>query len=188
GLAVLADPAQLESFGKAAMTGGIFHIINHALYKSLLFLTAGAVFYKLGTRDMNRMGGIASKMPVTTVLFLIGALAIAGMPPFNGFASKLLIYTSVFKFSPALSIIAMVVSILTLASFMKVLYAAFLRPAAAGVKLKGEAPPLMLAGMIFLALLIVIIGLFPGYVIDNLVQPATQALINHAGYVGAVLP
>ncbi|RLF49325.1 MAG: NADH:ubiquinone oxidoreductase, partial [Thermoplasmata archaeon] len=115
GIAVLGNADALNAYGIKAMEGGIFHIINHAMYKGLLFLTSGAMFYVTGTRDLNKMGGLAHKMPLTTIFFMIGALAIAGIPPFNGYASKVLIYESVYKFNPILAIIAMVVSVLTLA-------------------------------------------------------------------------
>ncbi|MGD9611326.1 MAG: proton-conducting transporter membrane subunit, partial [Kiritimatiellia bacterium] len=95
GLAVLGNPEALKAYGRTAMAGGLFHIINHAMYKGLLFLTAGAVFYRAGTRNLNKLGGLGHDMPWTMVFFMIGALAIAGVPPFNGFASKLLIYESV---------------------------------------------------------------------------------------------
>jgi multicomponent Na+:H+ antiporter subunit D len=188
GLVVLADPEALAGFGIGAINGGIFHIVNHAIYKSLLFLAAGAIFYRLGTRNLDEMGGLASRMPWTTVLFAIGALAIAGVPPFNGFSSKLMIYISVFKFSPILSIIAIVVSVLTLALFMKVIYVGFLRPAKHSKKDVKEVPALMLVAMVLLGVLVVVIGLFPGLFVDNFIQPATQALIDQAGYVGAVIP
>lgn len=187
GLAVLSNPGALNSYGIDAMNGGIFHIINHALYKGLLFLTAGAIFYSTGKQNMNEMGGLAKKMPLTAVLFVVGALAIAGMPPFNGFASKFLLYESVFKFNPLLSIIAMVVSILTLASFMKVFYSAFLRSSKIEPNIR-EVPRPMLIGMMLLGALIIIIGLFPGYVVEHFIQPATSALLNQAAYQGAVLP
>jgi multicomponent Na+:H+ antiporter subunit D len=188
GLAVLADPEALASFGLGAINGGVFHIVNHALYKSLLFLAAGAIFYRLGTRNMDEMGGLASRMPWTTVLFVVGALAIAGLPPFNGFASKLMIYISVFKFNPLLSIIAIVVSILTLALFMKVFYVVFLRPVKSAGKGVKEVPKSMLAVMVLLGVLVVVLGLFPGLFVDNFIQPATNALIDQIGYVGAVIP
>jgi multicomponent Na+:H+ antiporter subunit D len=194
GLAVLGNPEALDAFGISAISGGLFHIVNHALYKGLLFLAAGAIFYCIGTRDMDSMGGLAKKMPLTAVMFLVGSLAIAGIPPFNGFASKLMIYISVFKFSPLLAILAIVVSVLTLALFMKAFYLAFLRvPQASKKKMvaetaSGKVPKLMIAGMLVLAVLVVLLGLFPGMFVENLVQPAAEALVSQTGYVGAVIP
>lgn len=187
GLAVLGNQSLLDAFGYVAMEGGIFHIINHAMYKGLLFLTAGAIFYRIGTRNLNRMGGLGHNMKYTMVFFVIGALAIAGIPPFNGFASKLMIYESVFMFNPILSIIAMVVSILTLASFVKVFHSIFMGPRLPEYADVKEAPAPMLIGMGILAAVVVLFGLFPGVVVDHLIEPAAQALVNQGAYISAVM-
>jgi len=187
GLAVLGNPEALNTYGITAMIGGIFHIMNHALYKGLLFLTAGAMFYVTGTRDLNKMGGLAHKMKFTTVFFIIGALSIAGIPPFNGFASKILIYESVYQFSPILSIIAMVVSILTLASFAKAYNSAFMGPELPQYKNVREVPKAMIAGMAVLATVIVFFSLCPGLIIDWLVEPAANALVNQGSYINAIM-
>ncbi|MEM2124594.1 MAG: proton-conducting transporter membrane subunit [Methanolinea sp.] len=187
GLAVLGNRPFLEAFGYMAMEGGIFHIINHAMYKGLLFLTAGAIFYRVGTYDLNRMGGLGHSMKWTMVFFIIGALAIAGIPPFNGFASKLMIYESVFAFNPALSVIAMVVSILTLASFVKVFHSIFMGPVLPEYRDVEEVPLPMLAGMGILALVVMLFGLFPSLVVDTLVAPAAHALADRGMYIAAVL-
>ncbi|MFW6148580.1 MAG: proton-conducting transporter membrane subunit [Atribacterota bacterium] len=187
GLAVLANPAALENYGIKAMEGGIFHIINHAMYKGLLFLTAGALFYRTGTRDLNKMGGLANNMLYTTILFIIGAAAIAGIPPFNGFASKLIIYESVYQFNPLLSIIAMLVSILTLASFVKVFHSAFLGPKLEQYKQVQEVPKSMLFAMVALAFIVVLFGLFPDVIIEHIVHPAVMALVNQTNYTATIL-
>ena len=183
GLYLLAKP-EFSSYGIKAMEGGIFHIINHAMYKGLLFLTAGAVYYRLKTRNLNEMGGLGHTMPYTAIFFIIGALAIAGIPPFNGFASKLLIYEAAYKVSPILSIIAMLVSILTLASFVKVFHSAFMGPKIHNVE---EAPKSMLVGMAVLTFVIIFFGLFPGWVVNHIVHPAAQALADQASYIQAVM-
>ena len=187
GLAVLGNADALAQYGRTAMAGGLFHIINHAMYKGLLFLTAGAVFYRAGTRNLNKLGGLGHDMPWTMVFFMIGALAIAGVPPFNGFASKLLIYESVFRFSPFLSIVAMIVSILTLASFVKVFHSMFLGPRRAEFAAVREVPAPMLAGMALLAVFVVAAGLAPQPFVDHLIRPAVDALVDRAGYIAAIL-
>ena len=130
GIAVYMEQggAAFTDYGRMAMSGGIFHIMNHAFYKGLLFLTSGVLIMRFGTRNLDRMIGLAHRDTFTTLCFIVGAMAIAGIPPFNGFASKILIYESVYRFSPMLSIIAMFVSVLTLGSFIKVFYSAFLGP------------------------------------------------------------
>jgi len=185
GLYLLGNP-DFSTHGMAAMEGGIFHIFNHALYKGLLFLTAGAIFYKTKTRNLNEIRGLAHSMKFTTIFFLIGAFSIAGIPPFNGFASKLLIYESVYRVNPILSIIAMLVSILTLASFMKVFHSAFMGPPMKDVE-KGEVPKSMLFGMIVLAAGIILFSIIPGWVVGHIVHPAAQSLANQAAYIQAVM-
>lgn len=187
GLAVLGNQQLLDTYGVIAMEGGIFHIINHAMYKGLLFLTAGAIFYRTGTRNLNQLGGLGHSMKWTMLFFIIGALAIAGIPPFNGFASKLMIYESVFLFNPLLAIIAMVVSILTLASFVKVFHSIFMGPRLPEYADVGEAPAPMLIGMALLSLLVILFGIFPQEVVDILITPAADALINQGGYIASVL-
>jgi len=187
GLAVLNQPEAFAAFGLTAMTGGIFHIINHAMYKGLLFLTAGAVFYRTGKNDLDEMGGLAHNMKWTAIFFIIGAAAIAGIPPFNGFASKLLIYESVYRFNPLLAIIAMVVSILTLASFVKVFQSAFLGPQQAAFAEVKEVPAAMTIGMGILAVIVIAFGLFPDTIVHTLVNPAVQALVARSAYIGQII-
>ena len=187
GLATLSNASMFQSMGMTALTGGIFHIMNHALYKGLLFLTAGVIMFRCGTRNLNKLGGLGHNMKWTMVFFMIGALAIAGIPPFNGFASKLLIYESTFLFNPVLSVIAMVVSILTLASFVKVFHSMFMGPALPEYAEVKEAPRPMLIGMGILAVLVILFGIFPQQVIDFMVTPAATALVNYHGYIATVL-
>jgi multicomponent Na+:H+ antiporter subunit D len=187
GLAVLRIPDAFSAFGFDAMQGGLFHLINNALYKGLLFLTAGAVFYATGKDDLDQMGGLAHNMKLTTVFFIIGAAAIAGIPPFNGFASKLMLYQSVFAFNPLLAIIAMVVSVMTLASFVKVFQGAFLGPKVPAFEKAKEVPTSMLVGMGILAVMIIVFGLFPNLILDTLIGPAVHALVDRAGYIGIII-
>ncbi|MCK5772650.1 MAG: NADH:ubiquinone oxidoreductase [Thermoplasmata archaeon] len=179
GMAVYATGG-FDEFGRTAMTGGIFHIFNHAMYKGLLFLTAGAIIYKAGTRDLNKMGGLGRDMKLTALFFIIGALAISGIPPMNGFASKFLIYESVFKFNPIIGAIAMLVSLLTLASFVKVFYSAFMGPRMKEMA-RGEVPAPMLMGMAVLAGIILVFSMAPSLVVRSLVDPAVNALTGDGG-------
>jgi len=187
GLAVLNRPEALTTYGIAAMDGGIFHIINNALYKGLLFLTAGALFYRTGTRDLNRMGGLAHKMKWTTIFYIIGALSISGIPPSNGFASKLLIYESTYQLNPILAIVAMITSILTLASFTKAFYSAFMGAELPKYQDVKEVPKSMIVGMAILAAGIIFFSFFPGLVVDWLAHPATDALVNQGAYINGIM-
>jgi formate hydrogenlyase subunit 3/multisubunit Na+/H+ antiporter MnhD subunit len=120
-----------------AVAGGIFHLLNNVLYKSCLFLGAGAVEQKTGTSDLDSLGGLAKAMPVTFVATAIAAFSISGIPPFNGFTSKWMIYQGLVesgKHGGWLWIVclaaAMLGSALTLASFVKLLHSVFLRKSA----------------------------------------------------------
>ncbi len=183
GLTVLGNP-ELAVYGMTALKGGIFHIINDALDVGLLFLVAGAIYYATRENSLNRMGGLARNLKYTTVFFLIGLLAVSGMPPMNGFASKILIYESTYQLSPILSIIAILCSILLLAVFVKVFYSAFMGPAQPKFKDVKEVPKSMLIAMGIITCIIIFIGLFPQFVINTVVTPAAEALVNFGGEKG----
>ncbi len=187
GMLVLTDARGMAEYGFTAIKGGVFHIFNYTMYKALLFLAAGAVYYTTGKRDLNELGGLARRMPFTTGMFVIAAAAISGLPPFNGFVSKLLIYESVFAVHPALTVVALVTSVLTLASFVKVFQTAFLGPERSAFATVREVPTAMLFGMGVLTLAVLVATLFPSWTLSYLVEPAARALVDQAGYVGAVM-
>jgi len=120
-----------------AFAGGLFHMINHTIYKSDHFLCLGSVEKQAGTSELDKLGGLARAMPFTFIMALIGALSISGIPPFNGFFSKWMIYQGLLEKTATLSagyqlwmliciILALFGSALTLASFMKFIHAVFL--------------------------------------------------------------
>jgi multicomponent Na+:H+ antiporter subunit D len=187
GLAVLGNADLIATYGREAMSGGIFHILNHAMYKPLLFFTGGALFHYTGTRDLTKMGGLAHKMKWTTILYMIGTLSISGIPPLNGFSSKILIYESVYQFHPILTITGIIVSILTLASFTKAFHSAFMGAELPEYKGGREVPRSMIIGMVILAAGIVFITLFPSLVLDRAIHPAADALLNQGAYINAVM-
>ncbi|NQT95331.1 MAG: hypothetical protein HQ572_02670 [Candidatus Omnitrophica bacterium] len=151
------------------IAGGLFHMLNNTIYKSCLFFGAGAVEKETGTTDLGRLGGLAKIMPITFVTFLLASLAISGVPPFNGFASKWLIYQGIIETAKAGGhlwviwlIAAMFGSALTLASFMKLVHAVFLGQPSRNIKVNEEriVGSSMFAPMITLASLCVIFGVF----------------------------
>jgi multicomponent Na+:H+ antiporter subunit D len=175
------------AYGGTALKGGIFHIFNDALDVGLLFLVAGAVFYATKERSLDKLGGLARNMKYTTIFFIIGLLAVAGMPPLNGYASKLLIYQSTFQLNPILGIIAILCSILLLAVFVKVFYSVFMGPSLSRLGEVKEVPRSMLLGMGIIAAIIIFIGLFPEYFLSNLVEPAANALVGYQNYIATIL-
>ncbi|MFX1518110.1 MAG: proton-conducting transporter membrane subunit, partial [Promethearchaeota archaeon] len=147
----------MSESGLLALKAGIFHILNDALDIGLLFLVSGAVYFTTKQTSLNRLGGLARNMKYTTIFFLIGLLAVSGMPPMNGFASKLLIYQSTYQLSPILSIIAILCSIMLLAVFVKVFQSIFLGPELPYLKNVKEVPKSMLLAMGIVACIIIAI-------------------------------
>lgn len=161
------------------IAGGLFHLFNHALAKGLLFLTSGSVQQATGTRDLDEMGGLAKRMPVTAATNLVGALSIAGVPPLNGFWSKLLIIVALVQAGHgAFAVIAVLASVLTLWYYLLMQRKAFfgqLNEKWAAVK---EAPFWMTASTVLLALLCVGIGIFFSSTITTWIQPAADVLAD----------
>jgi len=149
------------------IAGGLFHMFNHTLYKSCLFFSAGAVESKTGETDLDKLGGLARSMPWTFLATAMAALAISGVPPFNGFFSKWLIYQGLIELAPLnpywiiFLLAAMFGSALTLASFVKVIHAVFLGQGDKTTVSVKEVSFLMLWPMLTLAGLCLLFGLVP---------------------------
>jgi hydrogenase-4 component B len=183
----------LAAFGFA---GALFHTINHGIFKSLLFLNAGSVLFATGTQNLNRVGGLIRYMPVTAATTLIASFSIAGVPLFNGFASKWTIYVSTILGSQSagylafLAVFAILTSAVTLASFIKFFGTSFLSRTSQLVKEKAEESEgrlevgtTMIVPQVVLAVLCLGIGLFPRLVIRLL----DSALARSEHGLGATL-
>ena len=167
------------------IVGGLFHMINHSVFKSLLFLNAGAVEYSTGTRQLRELGGLNRNMPVTANCSLIASMSIAGIPPFNGFWSKLIIvYACVDEGHYFLALAAVLVSLMTLASFLKVQKYAFFDAAKTAVERVKEVPILMRVAMGVLSVLcvlmsfMVVTGLETPYLIGNAAQVLLSGMFS----------
>jgi multicomponent Na+:H+ antiporter subunit D len=173
-----------RSIAVVGTMGGLYHMLNHAVFKCLLFLSAGAVLYATGTTDLNKLGGLSKKMPYTTVMFLIGAASISGIPPFNGFVSKWLIYQATYEagFAP-ITILALLVSVMTLASFVKVAQSVFFGQLSSDYKDVKEIPWLMRIPMMLLSLICIIAGIAPKLISTYLIEPAANAIYNFGKYI-----
>ena len=177
------------------ISAGLYHAMNHTLFKGLLFLAAGAVLHQTGTTDLDRLGGLSRKMPWTTVLFLIGAFSISGIPPFNGFASKWMIYQATYQKAVEsgnigfllVTIIALVTSVLTLASFVKVSQSVFFGQLPKEYENVKEVSFGMRFAMCIFALLCVVTGLFPNLVTKYLTEPAANAVFNVTNYINSMM-
>ncbi len=166
--------------------GGILHILNHSIFKELLFLSAGSVYTKAHTRNVELLGGLIKKMPYTAVLFLIGSVAICGLPPFNGFISEFLVYFGMMKGLSIHSFFAFIALIFAIAGlalvgtmailcFTKAFSIIFLGlPRSEHAQnVSSDTDLSMTLPMCFLALLTLVIGLFPQYVFKLLLKPVS---------------
>jgi hydrogenase-4 component B len=170
GVAVLGRSLDRPELVALGIAGAVLHVWNHGLFKALLFLSAGSVLHATGTREIDRLGGLWRRMPHTGLAFLVGAVAICGLPPLNGLISELLIYLGLFRTAtegggpwlagalaaPALALIGA----LAVACFVKVFGAVFLGlPRTPDVEHAHEAGPTMLVPMAILGAACLFIGL-----------------------------
>ena len=171
------------------IAGALFHMLNNAIYKSCLFLTAGAVEKRTGTADMSKLGGLSKYMPITFVVCLIASLSISGMPPFNGFVSKWMIYQGIIESAAGKNhlwaiwlVCAMFGSALTVASFMKLIHSVFLGRPERDFKDVKEAPLSMISPMVILAATCVIFGVFAvSLPISLFIAPSLSGTISYLG-------
>lgn len=168
--------------------GALFHLFNHSIFKSLLFLNSGAVVYATENRDLEKMGGLSQKMPVTGTTSLIASMSISGIPPFSGFWSKLIIIIAALQARQfVFAFIAILVSIITLAYYLKVQKFAFFGKL--GKKWEGvkEVPFSMKLSMVILSIICLVGGLLllPG-ISDVFLETARDALLAGKEYAALV--
>ncbi|KIZ36742.1 MULTISPECIES: hydrogenase 4 subunit B [Rhodopseudomonas] len=173
-----------------AFTAALFHVLNHSFFKTLLFFGAGAVLTATGERNMDRLGGLIHRMPVTSVVFLVGCVAISALPPFNGFVSEWLIFQAVLQspslpqwglkiMVPAVGALMALAAALAAACFVKAYGVSFLsRPRSVAAETAHEVDRFSLAAMAILATLCLLAGILPGVVIDAL-SPIAVEMLGH---------
>jgi len=176
--------------------GALLHTLNHSLFKSLLFFTAGNVYQATHTLDIEKLGGLVRKMPHTAILFLIAALSICGLPPFNGFISEFMLYSGLFSTiqrMPISSLVWIVLPILVLVLIGGLAMMCFTK--AFGIVFLGnprqsfkhevkELPFLQIMPLYVIAALIISIGLFPKPFLDILIRPVQQFTgLHHLSFV-----
>ncbi|MBM0064274.1 Na+/H+ antiporter subunit A [Alkalicoccobacillus gibsonii] len=179
---------QSTAYFAVATVAGIFHLLNHATFKGGLFMAAGIIDHETGTRDIRKLGGLMSIMPVTFTISLIGLAAMAGIPPFNGFISKEMFFTGTLRVTELaevgslgmlIPIFAWIASIFTflycLMMFVRTFFGSY-KPEEHERK-AHEAPIGMLISPIILVSLVLVIGLFPGLVAKPIIQPAVTAIL-----------
>jgi formate hydrogenlyase subunit 3/multisubunit Na+/H+ antiporter MnhD subunit len=198
----LALAFQANGMGWAAalaLTAALFHVLNHSLFKSLLFLGAGAVLTATRERDMEHLGGLIHRMPLTSFTFLVGCVAISALPPLNGFVSEWLTFQAILQspelpqwglkiMVPAVGGLLALSAALAAACFVKAFGITFLgRPRTAAAEAAKEVDRCSLAAMSTLAALCLLAGILPGLVIDGL-APVTSALVGARMPVQAAVP
>ncbi|WP_455139579.1 complex I subunit 5 family protein [Candidatus Hodarchaeum mangrovi] len=167
------------AFGIAA---ALYHILSHSIAKGLLFLGAGSVEHSTGARDIDKLGSIAARMPLTTMAMVVGSLSISGIPPFGGYTSKRLLYEAFFEANhPEFALVAILVSALTLVLFLKLLSSVFF-----GINPNLDLPPFdeirespksMITPMIVLSVGCLIVGVIPDFIINNFVSPGISVFL-----------
>jgi hydrogenase-4 component B len=189
GLALAFEVNGMSWAAALALTAALFHVLNHSLFKSLLFFGAGAVLTATRERDMEHLGGLIHNMPLTSFAFLVGCVAISALPPLNGFVSEWLTFQAILQspelpqwglkiLVPAVGALLALSAALAAACFVKAFGVTFLgRPRTAAAQAAGEVDRFSLAAMLALAALCLLTGILPGFVIDGL-APVTQLLVG----------
>jgi len=161
------------------IAGAVFHIFNHAIFKSLLFVNSAAIESRLGTTDMDKMGGLSAKMPVTGATSVIGMLSAAGIPPLAGFWSKLIIVIALWQAGhTAYAAIAVLASILTLAYLLIMQRRVFFGKLGAGLDDTREAMPGITSAAVVLAAIIVGAGVFFPVFYNVIIVPIQEMLVK----------
>ncbi|HVX75984.1 MAG TPA: hydrogenase 4 subunit B [Bradyrhizobium sp.] len=199
GLALAFRADDMNAAAALAMTAALLHVLNHSFFKSLLFFGAGAVLAATGERNMDRLGGLIHRMPITSFLFLAGCMAISALPPLNGFVSEWLTFQAILLspdlqqwalkvIVPAIGGLLALAAALAGAAFVKTFGITFLgRPRSSEAAAAKEVDRFSLSAMVVLAALCLISGLVPGFIIDAL-APITRQFAGNALPSQATLP
>jgi NADH:ubiquinone oxidoreductase subunit 5 (subunit L)/multisubunit Na+/H+ antiporter MnhA subunit len=191
GIGLLGVSSQAPVVAVLGVCGALLHVVNHALFKGLLFLGAGSIAHATGTRDLDLLGGLSQRMPVVAGAFIIGAVAIVGLPPLNGFASEFLIYLGAFRgealldpaqAAPCLLVIAALALIGGLAAFCftKVVGVVFLGQPRTAQAAEAHRPGWLMVGpQVVLAAGCVLVGLTAPWIVAVLVPIAAE--VAHSG-------
>ena len=188
--ALILAQGRSVAWASLAILGGLFHLVNHAAFKSLLFLTSGSVQMATGTRQLKQLGGLADRLPVTRAACMIASASIAGVPPFNGFWSKLIIVLAAVQAGMIwLGAATVLVSLVTLISFLKVQRYVFLGELPDRLRDTREHRGSMAVAMVALACLCVGMGLLllVPPLKSTVLDPAVQVLMEGLGYSTRVI-
>jgi NADH-quinone oxidoreductase subunit M len=165
------------------ISGSLMHYVSHGLGKAALFLSVGAVMHQTGRRDIRQLGGLADRMPITALVFLVGAMNIAGIPPTVGFISKLMIFTGAFGPGLAgnsseliLALVAILSTAMTVGYTTWAMRRIFYGPLPENLVEVEEASPMMIIPMVILCLLSIILGIIPGPILNPIFEVITGVI------------
>jgi len=178
------------AWASLAILGGLFHLLNHAVYKSLLFLTSGSIEMSTGTRQMKQMGGLAEKLPFTRATCTVASASIVGIPPFSGFWSKLILVIAAIQASFYwIAAIIVFVSLCTLIMYLKVQRYVFLGELPENLQQTKENKNSMLVAMVFLACLCMLMGLLviAPSLRSHILDPAVKVLTDGLEYSANII-
>ena len=191
GLAIAFKANEMPPAAALAMTAALFHVLNHSIFKSLLFFGAGAVLTATGERDMEKLGGLIHRMPLTAFTFLVGCMAISALPPLNGFVSEWLVFQAVLLspdllqwglklLVPAVGAMLALSAALAAACFVRAFGVSFLgRPRTSVATGAQEVDRWSLAAMFILASLCLLIGIIPAPIADALAPAVSTLVVTH---------
>ncbi|MBV9660890.1 MAG: hypothetical protein JO337_07010 [Acidimicrobiales bacterium] len=171
----------------AGISGATYHLLNHAIFKSLLFLCAGAIVHATGLDKLSEMGGLARRMPLIAAGFVVGAASIAGVPPLNGYVSLGLIHETLFSHDRAAYVAIVVAQIVTVAALARATYLAFFRRRTQRLPDLTPLHPGMITALVGLGAGCVGFGIFPYEVLRHIVEPAAGGLLASNAYAAGVL-
>ena len=172
----------------AGVAGAVYHLVNHAAFKALLFLAAGAVVHRTGRTRLSELGGLARRMPVATAAFVLGALSIAGIPPLNGYVSLSLIHSGLERDHETIPyVLTLAAQVITAAALGRAAWLGFFRPRAGAYEWRERIRPGMLTALISLGAGCIAFGAFGPVVLRRLMAPAAASLLHPGRYASAVL-
>jgi multicomponent Na+:H+ antiporter subunit D len=172
----------------AGVAGGVYHLVNHAAFKALLFLAAGAVLHRTGRTRLSELGGLARRMPVATAAFVLGALSIAGIPPLNGYVSLSLIHSGLQQDHETIPyLLTLAAQVITAAALGRAAWLGFFRPRPGEYEWQERVRPGMLTALVSLGAGCIAFGAFGPAVLRRLMAPAAAGLLHPGQYAAAVL-
>jgi multicomponent Na+:H+ antiporter subunit D len=170
-----------------AVAGSVYHLLNHALFKSLLFLCAGAIVHETGVTKISEMGGLLRRRPIVTIAFTVGALSICGVPGLNGYVSLGLIHEGLQEHEPVVYALALLAQVITVAALARVTWLAFYRRRPEPYEQIARTKAGMRVALGALIVACIAFGVLPNPVVANVADPAASVLLHPGTYVHAVL-